>query len=1309
MFRLVAFCASLLAVSVSHAATFTVTTTADSAGTTCAATCSLRQALGAAGLAVGVDTIAFNIPGAGPHRIALASGLPATNDVIIDGYTQPGALANTHAHASNAVLKIIVDGRTLTQTMMAVNTGAVRGLSLIGPAAHAALSLTNGGSVAGCWFGVEPNGVSTVANGIGLVANGAGTHTVGGPALADRNVFVLAGQAVRFDSAAVGANSVRNNIIGLLPNGSTPAAVGFGITSVGNLSSQSVIANTLSCTGATAVQVFGRVFEQNRFGTTTDGSGDPGCSTGRIATTSGASYSFNTFGHFATSPLQVAATATGIVLRSNRVIGGTAVPFDLNNNGFSFNDETDADTGANNLQNYPTLTESRHIDDDNVLLAGQLRSTPNTSFALEFFASPEITRSVANAFALANAERVSTGTIQVTTDASGIASFGPVPVEFDGSGALGAVVGTATRLDGLGIGVETSEYGQASAVYVQSSGDFVVTNTNSSGPGSLFRALLEAQARPDGATRDRVVFAIPGPGPHTLGLGVVSEPILDGAIEIDGYTQPGALANSAAAGSNAQLKIDLSNVRVALRNANSLLKGVVMRGPSNLLFLNGATLEGSFIGVSVDGTALATTNAGTSQITCDGPCRIGGPTLAARNVIGCPQQINAMSCVSIRQLGATGPALVEGNLIGVSADGVSRLVTPVDNGASQIPIGIEVSRQFTTLRGNVVGGLVNGIRVIAVGNVTIENNRIGVGADGLAAVGNARHGIAIESANATVVGNLIAHNNRDGVLVAGGTLTTLVDNKIHSNNELAVDLDMTFAGPFGDGVTPNDPGDVDTGSNDGQNFPVLSNVRRTAGGVTADVSLNSLPSRQYRLRYCFVAVPDAGGHGECDDPTLVSHVVSTDASGNFSGTAPLLPATTLGHLTASAGRLQGAFEASSEFAQTVPIADVTTTTVNANPSPSVFGQPIAVNVSVAGFIAVPVGTVAIAASNGGSCNATLSAGTGSCQLTPAGAGAITLTAAYPGASGFTSSIGTTTHLVERAPTTLSIQSDTPDPSTFGDAITVTFAVQSTPAANGTVIVSDGVGGQCSAALAGGTGNCVLTPGAGGALTLVANYAETENFLASSDTEAHQVNAVASTLAILSDTPDPSVFGQAVNVAAQLSSAVGTPAGPIVISDGAGASCEIAGASGNCNLIPANAGNITLRADFLGNGTHLQSTASTTHAVDRATTTLTPGTPTASDGNLPRQFAPMRFPIAIGVGAPGSGAPSGSITVIGTPGVEVCALTLPAPSCDLVVQTPGPRSFTVQYPGDARFLPSSTEITVDVRADALFRSGFEETD
>src|SRR6266480_593962 len=87
--------------------TFTATNTNDTG------TGSFRQAITDANNHSGLDTIAFNIPGTGVQAITPATALPNITDaVIIDGYTQPGASANTLAVGNNAQLRIQLDGST---------------------------------------------------------------------------------------------------------------------------------------------------------------------------------------------------------------------------------------------------------------------------------------------------------------------------------------------------------------------------------------------------------------------------------------------------------------------------------------------------------------------------------------------------------------------------------------------------------------------------------------------------------------------------------------------------------------------------------------------------------------------------------------------------------------------------------------------------------------------------------------------------------------------------------------------------------------------------------------------------------------------------------------------------------------------------------------------------------------------------------------------------------------------------------------------------------------------------------------------
>ncbi len=79
--------------------TFVVTSPADPGDGVCNTTCTLREAISAANAKPGADVINFNIPGiGGTLTVAPTSALPSITDpVTIDGYTQPGASANTLA------------------------------------------------------------------------------------------------------------------------------------------------------------------------------------------------------------------------------------------------------------------------------------------------------------------------------------------------------------------------------------------------------------------------------------------------------------------------------------------------------------------------------------------------------------------------------------------------------------------------------------------------------------------------------------------------------------------------------------------------------------------------------------------------------------------------------------------------------------------------------------------------------------------------------------------------------------------------------------------------------------------------------------------------------------------------------------------------------------------------------------------------------------------------------------------------------------------------------------------------------------
>jgi hypothetical protein len=89
-------------------------------------------------------------------------------------------------------------------------------------------------------------------------------------------------------------------------------------------------------------------------------------------------------------------------------------------------------------------------------------------------------------------------------------------------------------------------------------------------------------------------------------------------------------------------------------------------------------------------------------------------------------------------------------------------------------------------------------------------------------------------------------------------------------------------------------------------------------------------------------------------------------------------------------------------------ANTTTTFNRDNAAPSVIGQNITVDVSVASTTGTPTGTVTVNDGNSNTCNVTLTSGTGSCVLTPAN-GNTTLTATYNGDANFNGSNDTEAH------------------------------------------------------------------------------------------------------------------------------------------------------------------------------------------------------------------------------------------------------------------------------------------------------------
>ena len=251
-----------------------------------------------------------------------------------------------------------------------------------------------------------------------------------------------------------------------------------------------------------------------------------------------------------------------------------------------------------------------------------------------------------------------------------------------------------------------------------------------------------------------------------------------------------------------------------------------------------------------------------------------------------------------------------------------------------------------------------------------------------------------------------------------------------------------------------------------------------------------------------------GGTVSVSDGTNSCNITLTSGSGSCD-----LPTTLPGIRTLTASYQGDAnFNPSSDSEEMSVINADTVTTISDSPDPSVYGQDYTVSVNlttVTPDIGTPGGTVAVSDDLENTCNITLIAGSGSCDLPSTSVGTRTLTATYSGDANFNGSNDTESHTVNKAETATTITSDDPDASVFGQSYTVNFSVAAVaPGAgtpSGTVIVSDGVNECDPVTLEDGTGSCDLPSTSVGGKTLTATYSGDDNFNGSNDTESHTVN------------------------------------------------------------------------------------------------------------------------------------------------------------------------------------------------------------
>jgi uncharacterized repeat protein (TIGR01451 family)/CSLREA domain-containing protein len=452
-----------------------------------------------------------------------------------------------------------------------------------------------------------------------------------------------------------------------------------------------------------------------------------------------------------------------------------------------------------------------------------------------------------------------------------------------------------------------------------------------------FREALDAANNHPGA--DTINFNIPNAGAHTIALGsqnlIATDP-----VTIDATTQPGfagkpliEINGTKATGDKTDdgcitLDADSSTLRGFVINRCT---GTTLAAAVRLLGV-GDIVQGNYIGTDLAGEATLP-NAGSGVATGLGAASdvIGGDTALKRNVISGNRD-------GVVVASTTGKAIVQGNYIGTDAAGTVALGNSED--------GIRVASHGSLIggtgpgEGNVISGNgANGVRVLGTqGNRNrIQGNLIGTDVNGTGTLGNVGVGVSVEGTQNRVNGGNVITHNATGVVVFGYERNAIRRNSIVGNSGLGIDLGA-------DGVTPNDAGDADFGSNQLQNFPVISLAAVANGNDFIWGSLNSTASSSFLLDFFSNPACDGSGNGEGKN-FIGSTLVTTNANGNasFSVSFPAV-ATTDSFFTATATDTVGDTSEFSACVQKKVVSDLGVTKTD-SPDPAGVGRDLTYHIT----------------------------------------------------------------------------------------------------------------------------------------------------------------------------------------------------------------------------------------------------------------------------------------------------------------------------------------------------------------------------
>lgn len=391
---------------------------------------------------------------------------------------------------------------------------------------------------------------------------------------------------------------------------------------------------------------------------------------------------------------------------------------------------------------------------------------------------------------------------------------------------------------------------------------------------------------------------------------------------------------------------------------------------------------------------------------------------------------------------------------------------------------------------------------------------------------------------------------------------------------------------------------------------------------------------------------------------------------------------------------------SSILNQTVGNAN-TTTTISSLPNPAVLGQTVTFTATVTAVppaTGTPTGNVTLKDGATSIGTAALSSGKAAFTISTLGVGGHSITATYDGDADFNASTSSPlTQTVNKASTTTTLIVS-PNPSLVGQSVTftatVTVVAPGAGTLTGTVTFKDGATVLGTGTLSGSMATFTTCSLARGSHSFTAVYGGTTDLAGSTSAPLTQVVNYGSTLVAVSSSTNPSVTGEAVTFTATVSVPVpgcsgSVPIGAVTFKNGATTlgTGALSGGIATFSINSLDVGSHTITAVYAGDTNFIGSTSSPlTQVVNKASTLTT----LSASVNPSVVGQSVTFTATVSVVAPGTGAPSGTITFkdgVTTLGTGTLANGTATLTTSLL--TIGSHIITAEYGGNPNFGPSTS--------------------